>query len=269
MSFDLNIHDAYAWISRFIALYIIIDSFENISIQKEFANEGIYSWQYFRKALFFTKQAVVIKKALNLVYSHHSWVSILMLRACCGIGLLLLPFHNQITFISLSVLVIIGLLMNLRNKPIGTETQNRMGLMIIIILFIYALYPTETIGITGLWFISLQAIFSYFTAGIFKFMNKEWRNGDAMISILSSTTSIGSPKMLFFFENNRQFGKWLCWLTIIMECSYPLVLLGGPLLYFYLIWGGVFHLTIALVLRINLFIWVWLATYPAIIFTAQ
>ncbi|MFM7022553.1 MAG: hypothetical protein ACKOXB_06205 [Flavobacteriales bacterium] len=252
MNAIIHIDDAYVWISRFIAVYVIFDSAEKISIHREFKKERTFDWQQLRKANFFASRPR-ISALLSYTYAYPNWLILLGIRALCSIGLLL----DTMQLPSLSILAFTGLLLNLRNYSIGTETQNRMGLMIIITLFIHALFSGEIIAFSALLFIALQSCFSYFTAGFSKLRNIEWQKGTGLYLATDS-----------FLQRNTLLIKMLNWSVIAIECSFPLVLAGQPFLYFFLGWGVLFHLIIAIVLRIN-FIWVWLASYPAIIYIAQ
>lgn len=267
---SLHIVETYKWMSAFMSLYLILDSAEKLSIYREYSDEGVFSWKALQNIHFFSKRSKRVKQGLNFIFDNPRWTGILFLRSILSLLLLIVPFTSPLTPVILVLLVTFGLLVNLRNYSIGAETQNRVGLMILITIMLYTLFPTSIVGKVGLWFVSLQSCFSYFTAGYTKLLQKDWRKGNAILLILGYDSLIENKKLYSIFDRHKIYAIILCWITIIMECTFPIILIyGKPILYFYLIWGLLFHVLIAIVLRINLFVWVWLATYPALIFISQ
>ena len=160
--------------------------------------------------------------------------------------------------------------MNFRNGPLTAETENRLALMIIGALLLRSIAPTAIVTVAVLWFIALQSCFSYLTAGIVKLADKDWRNGMGIFNIVNSSNLAAYKSHAFFLNKHPAAGKFLTWATLGFECTFPLVLIiGKPFFILFLIGGVLFHLAIAVMLRLNKFFWVWIATYPAIIFIAQ
>ena len=70
----------------------------------------------------------------------------------------------------------------------------------------------------------------------------------------------------FFFNPRPRLTKALTWTTLLMECTFPIVLVSGPAVAsVYLLLGISFHLAISYFLGLNTFVWAWVATYPAIL----
>jgi len=258
---DLDV--AYLWTTRLVGVYALLDSLEKLAIRREFTDDGAFSWAHIRDARVFASALPV----LDRLFAFRPWVRCLGVRAVCAASLLVLD-GTPLT-LSLAVLVGLGMLVNLRHFPFGAETQNRMGLMILIVLLIHAVARGPRTATAGLWFIAAQACFSYLTAGLSKLLRREWRDGRAPAAILGSPAALGCGRLGLLLRRHPLAARFLGWTTIGVECTFPLALSGQPLLAVYLAWGLLFHLAIAVVLRLNLFMWVWWATYPAIIFTAR
>jgi hypothetical protein len=54
-------------------------------------------------------------------------------------------------------------------------------------------------------------------------------------------------------------------MVVIFECGFPLVLVGcTPVTAILLTIGVIFHVTVSIVMRLNTFLWAFVAVYPAI-----
>ena len=121
----------------------------------------------------------------------------------------------------------------------------------------------------GLGWIAAQSVLSYALAGISKLRNENWRNGGAMQTLLRSN----GPYTLFAPVRSLANSKSLCMtlstLIALFEISFPWVLILPQNFKLAILAAGLtFHITNAVVLGLNRFIWAWLATYPALLFFA-
>jgi hypothetical protein len=136
-------------------------------------------------------------------------------------------------------------------------------------LLLQCFVPTPLVTLACLWFIALQSCLSYVTAGATKLFNPEWRNGNGILHIFDSPSLVATEKVAHWLKSHRTFAKLLTWGTLGMECIFPLALVGQPLLWLFLGWGALLHAGIAIFIRLGKFFWIWIATYPAIIFVAH
>ena len=270
MNFSIEANQAIEWTARLAAVYVLLDSAEKLYNFREFADDGILSWKFLRRHLFFSSRTSVLQNLFNLVFAFRIWLFLLFLRGVSGFYLLLFPQLNLTSFLCLGVLFAVGSLANLRNFPVGAETENRFSLIIIGALLLQSLNPTKFVSESALWFIALQACLSYTAAGFSKLFSSEWRKGNALFNSFNSPVLTASPKFAELLSRHEPAGKFLTWFNLIVECLFPLVLLvGSPFYIFFLIWGIVFHFSNAVLFRLNKFLWAWAAAYPAIIFAAQ
>jgi hypothetical protein len=108
------------------------------------------------------------------------------------------------------------------------------------------------------------------TAGIVKVINEGWRTGNGLFNVVTNSMNGIPSQFAEFFYNHQTLGKLLTWSVIVVECTFPLVLLAGyPFCFFFLAWGVLFHFMNAALLGLNKFFWAWLATYPAILYVSQ
>lgn len=261
--------EAIEWVIRILGVYVLIDSAEKLYSFREFRNHGLFSWHLLRSNQFFASRPAAIRRWLDRIFVFHNWIFLLLLRGLAGLWLLYMPQNQLITSGSLLIVFIVGSLMNFRHTPYGAETENRFALVLCGALVLRSIAPTELVTVICLWFIALQTCVSYVTAGITKWLNPDWRKGYGVLHVIGSPDLVPLQGIKFFFKRHQRLGKVLAWATIGIECLFPLVLAGPPFLWILLGWGLLFHLSIAIWLRLGKFFWVWAATYPAIIFVAQ
>ena len=121
----------------------------------------------------------------------------------------------------------------------------------------------------SIFFICFQALLSYFTSGFAKLVSPIWRGGEAMIGIVD-TVSYGNKVFARLLVKNATLSKLLCWSVIIFECAFPLLAFTGvQTTIIFIVTGIIFHLSIAIFMRLNNFFWTFIATYPAILFFAN
>jgi hypothetical protein len=81
----------------------------------------------------------------------------------------------------------------------------------------------------------------------------------------ADTTSVGS-----FLSHHAGLSCLLCWSVILFECLGPfLVLSGRNGVVIFITLALAFHLGVAIVMGLNIFVWSFVAAYPAIIFMAE
>jgi len=116
---------------------------------------------------------------------------------------------------------------------------------------------------TGVWFITLQLILSFFVAGLAKLFGREWRSGVAMAGILTTARYSSSPWLGAMLVRRPVISQALCWAVISVETLFPVVLLGIPTLTVATLIGGLlFHVSVAFTMGLNNFMYTFAAAYP-------
>ena len=118
----------------------------------------------------------------------------------------------------------------------------------------------------GLWYITIQAITSYFMSGWVKIMRREWRSGAAMTIFLNA--AIYGPLAPRHALRNRGLALLGSWAFIVWECCAPLALVSPELATVFCAVAGVFHFLVFWFFGLNRFFWAWLASFPAILWCA-
>jgi hypothetical protein len=241
---------------------LLVSSAEYWSIAGCFAPGGIYSWSILR-----------LRFGLPVLFRIASFDSspvrtLLVLR---GITLVLLfaePIRSL--WFSGSLLLLIGATVVLSwRMGVGEEGSDRMNSIVLVaILLCVGPQSTPFLLRAGLWFIALQACLSYATSGLAKLASPTWRQGDALLRILSTET-YGCERLARLLQQRRWLQSSLCWSVILVETLFPLALvLPAPWAWVFLGGGIVFHLLCAAIMGFNSFLWAFGATYPAIVYAS-
>jgi hypothetical protein len=120
-----------------------------------------------------------------------------------------------------------------------------------------------------LYFIAAQACLAYFTSGVAKLISPEWRDGTALHAI-ADTHFYGNAAESLFFTKYVGTALIASWFIMLFQITFPLsLLLPYPWNLTYLGLGVWFHVAVAILMSLNLFIPAFIATYPALMFVNQ
>jgi hypothetical protein len=113
-------------------------------------------------------------------------------------------------------------------------------------------------------YLAVQVLLSYFVSGKVKLRNPEWRSGQALADVFAFSAYPVSENLRRLSEHR---GCMICgsWVVIGCELAFPLAFLHLNLLAAALVGMGCFHLANACLFGLNRFLWIWLASYPVLI----
>jgi hypothetical protein len=250
------------------AVGIFISTAEHLSNWRDFRPDGIYAWKVLRSrpsTFTFPRLARVFDVLLDLPL----FLSVLALRLVM-ISVLFLPsLPRAMEVAALAGIVATTFLLNFRHAY-GQDGSDQMSSLTFVALLLVRAGPEDPRLIAaGVWFLALQACASYCIAGIAKVRGPKWIDGSALFLIFN-TESYGLPAAAKFLARHVTIAKAMAWSVVIIECTFPLAILGGPrVCLFYLAWGLAFHIANATIMGLNSFLWAFLATYPAIYWCAM
>jgi hypothetical protein len=159
-----------------------------------------------------------------------------------------------------------GFILQVRSNYGGDGAQQMNTILGAALLLGFNPWISPLAGIIGLTFVAAQACLSYFVSGVAKLISPLWRSGDALPRILS-TTAYGSAAAYRIAQQNPTLTRVLCKATVLLEVLFPVLLILPKELFFaFLVWGVLFHLSLAFLMGLNTFFWSFVATYPAIYF---
>ncbi|NIZ90049.1 hypothetical protein [Kineococcus rubinsiae] len=179
--------------------------------------------------------------------------------------LLVLPWGGTVPRVLALGFVVVGAALAQVRSSYGHDGADQMCLVVGCALLI-ARVPT--VADAALWFIALQACLAYTTAGLKKVASPVWRSGQALPGVLG-TTIYGHASAYRILNGHPRVARLAGFSVMAMEAAFPLALIGlRPLTYLILACGLVFHLSTAVLMRLNTFFWAFVATYPAIFYVA-
>ena len=113
-------------------------------------------------------------------------------------------------------------------------------------------------------YLALQSTLSYCIAGWVKAMNPEWRNGQALQDVFRFSVYPASESLRAWAE--RPGLLWcMSWAVMLVELLFPFTLLTHTSLLIGLSIAAAFHLANACLFGLNRFFWIWLASYPSLL----
>ena len=264
MTFTANWHDlsfVYTALIRLFSVYLLITSLEYARIIREFSGNGLFSWKILRTGI----PPRILPLCPGFLFGPAGVFGMMLARIACSIALFIAPLTPYTVF-WVAVIAIIALLLALRNS-IGNDGSDQMAMIVSISLLLSFAAHDPKIASLGLYFMAAQAILAYGIAGLAKLLSRKWRSGLAVFQVMNMET-FGNERLARWLHGSRPWvSRLLAWHILLFETFFFLVLfLPQPWCYILLAWGLLFHLFNAVVMGLNRFFWVFLATYPAILY---
>lgn len=248
-----------AIIVRMVGMGTILASAELLSLRKDWGNKGLFSWAVIRTCYPSAMRNGSIA-FLDAVCGEPQYVCLLAFEMLCGFVLLLNLLPNYKPYFLLAILFV-HFITFLRD--LGTDGADQMQTILLISLACYYATPDPIVKKAAVWFVALQAILAYFTAGIAKFWSSSWLKGTVLRE--SFTLALASETIYNLLPSNARIRQLMCWSVMAYECSFPLVMVLNPALCIAFLGAGVMlHLTNAFSLGLPRFLFTFVAAYPAI-----
>ncbi|KAF0176494.1 MAG: hypothetical protein FD161_3033 [Limisphaerales bacterium] len=266
------LHDPWACVeltTRLAGVSVAVSAAEWLAARRVFADDAILGWPLVRQRSRLRGDGPVAR-LLGWVFQARGFTVMQVIRLLAGLTLLCLPAHAAARPAALFLATVAAGLTNLRQFGVGVMGGDRMRLLVLGALTLRELTPdSEPVARATLWFLAAQCALAYCVSGVLKWRNSaEWRQGTALALLLRQK-----------FMTDTRLGDWLwahpglnragTWGVLALEVGFPLALVGGgPVAAVFV--GGTFlmHLGIGQFFGMALFIWAFLATYPAVLFTS-
>jgi hypothetical protein len=170
---------------------------------------------------------------------------------------------------AIALILVIRTLFNLRHSQLGSEgADHALGLTLVALLVCH-LSSNPLLRHAGAWFLSAEIMLAYLTSGAVKARHPQWQNGTALRQVFG-TELFGNRILLRFLSSYPTLATLSCRMVIGLECLLPLLFFAGPqwCLVFLILAAG-FHFTVALSQGLNLFLPVFVSTYPLILLSSR
>ncbi len=164
----------------------------------------------------------------------------------------------------LGLLLIIALFKLHRYQGPYNGGADRMGLLVLLCLFLLHIAPTRYWQEMALGYLALQLVLSYFISGWVKIKNPDWRSGRALRDVFQFSAYPVSVSLRGWAQSPRVLFS-MSWAIMIFELFFPLTLLSTQSLMLALIVAASFHFANACLFGLNRFFWIWLSAYPSLL----
>ena len=248
---------AFTWVSRLLAFALFWQSLEFVKLKEQISEKGIWRWSELRTEILFLPSFDV--HFLDFIMPERNFIRLMKTRMVAASLLFLIP-HSTIL---LAFLFAASFLITIRWRGSFNGGSDYMSLITLLILLIGSLNEKWIAGC--LWYLSIQVILSYFLAGIHKAKKAKWQRGEAAADFISAP-HYQAPTFLLRLLENASISKIFSWSVLAFELAFPLVLFFPRT---FLTAGALFHFSKFAICGLNRFFWVWMATYPALIFCAS
>ena len=253
---------AVRFMTTFALIGIMLDSAEMLISRGVYAPNGMFTWQNNR-----LDYAEVLRRPLDGLFERFPFVYLVFVQLVCAIAAVI-PGNNYST-IFIAAIILIRVLSIIRNGHQGREGADHLLLILLSCSVLYSLAPGLLVKRAILWFIAGETILAYVTSGVIKTLSPQWRRGVAIRNILS-TKLFGNVLFERALGRHQWLGVAMCWTVILFELSAPLMVLTSYRACLVFVSCGVlFHLGIAITQGLNLFVWVFFATYSSLLITAR
>lgn len=252
-------------VERLSAVSVLIASLESLARPSLLADGALAGWpvsQLSRKWI----AGHAFQRTFGRFLTYPRVLAVYAIRAVCA-ALLLAGLHDELGRGMCAATIVTTSILTTVRTPFGHDGADQLATLTFVAVALAHLLGGDVVRIS-LWFVALQACLAYTAAGIAKLVSPVWQRGAALPGVLS-TTSYGTPLLGVALARKMPIAIAGAWFVITFECLFPLALLGNPpLTYVLLACGAVFHLGAAVLMRLNTFLWSFVATYPAILFAA-
>jgi len=255
--------EALMWIVRLAAIGVLTVSLETLVQRRVLRDENLMSWRVGS-----LRQVYLVRppfgRWLDLVLGYPNVCGMLVLRGLLAAVLAAGPRALVLSPWCLSAMALMLLLFTVRN-PYGHDGADQMA----IIIFTSAAMATLAGGWAVkacLWFLGLQICLAYSTAGIAKATARGWLDGSYLVGIAASQM-YGHQEAALFLSREPLISRVLSISIFTWESLFPLVLVAPrPVAYAMVASGFLFHLSNGFLMGLNDFLWLFVATYPALLY---
>ena len=261
----MTIDTVYHATTILLGVGLAIKALETISLLPAYERHGVFDYSIAGSDSFLGS------RLFPQISSLYSRTGVLILSAVSISSFLMLLFvdFGSLAFRALLLLLILPNVALYYRQAFGLDGADQMSLLILLSLLIcFIPWADPEIQKVGIWFIGLQLSLSYLVSGVAKLASKEWRTGTAIPGILSTFT-YGTRLTRRFFVKHRRLSLAVCWFVIAIEVLIPFGLFFGPQGALVVLGVGLMmHVSIAIIMGLNDFVWGFTAAYPSFYYLA-
>ncbi|MDC0722096.1 HTTM domain-containing protein [Nannocystis bainbridge] len=245
-----------------------ISTLEFLANLRECRSDGLFSWEFWRETKW--RRLPALKRLTHPLFAYPGVLTVLLARlGLIALLLVELARGGPLDPAVLTALVATQLYVNFR-YPVGKDGSDQMSTIVLFMLAVIAWFPDRpVITVACVVFIAFQSLLSYLTAGVAKLVSPDWRSGDIILGVIATET-YGSRFMAGLLRDHKLLRRTMNHSTIVFESLIVLVLvLPPPWNAYFLVIPLIFHAACAAMMGLNIFIFAFAATYPALLFVSN
>jgi hypothetical protein len=248
-----------------LSIGMFITALEDIRSWPVFQSNGILSWRVSKLGTpWFVKS--IFSKPLDFLMQDEVYKGFIYVRILFSFLIFILSIFNIMSPVLVSLLFIASLLVSLRSSY-GLNGAYQMHIIILLTLSIgISCGIGSPVSSLCLWFIGAQLLLAYFISGITKLASPMWRKSLALKAIFS-TRCFGHSLLYKLFSKREVITIIISWSIFCFEISFFSILFSSPTYaMIFIMIGFLFHLSNAIFMGLNDFLFAFSAAYPALMY---
>jgi hypothetical protein len=252
----MNMTIALSTCGRLLAFAMLIQAVEYIILTMRPSFSNIWSD---RNVLPELKASLPLNsKIVSILFSATNFKKVVFLQVIAAIITLVFPVSAALGFLFITHLIIC-----IRFRGTFNGGSDMMTFVVLTGMIVAACGFEKA----GLVYIAIHSLYSYFKSGLAKAKHREWWNGLAIPTFLNRSIYKESHRLAGWFTSHGKTSAVMGWGVVLFELS-ALALVFIPLMsVFYFALALAFHIGIYMCFGLNRFLWIWLSTWPAILYS--
>ena len=242
-----------------IAFAVVQQTLELLALRSAMADQGVWAWPILRRE--FAGGSRLAQAVTDGLLRYPNILGVLVIR----LGAALLVFVAP-PLPCLLIMLATTLLISIRWRGTFNGGSDSMTMIILSALTIDVAFGDSNpmVGLACVWYVALAAVNSYALAGFAKLRESTWRSG-AALGVFVNTSVHGPLARGRSVLRRRVPARVISWVVLALECGFPLVLVDPAWCYGFITLALAFHIANAYVFGLDRFLFVWVATYPALL----
>jgi hypothetical protein len=249
----MSVDQAIELVARLVGVAILVEVAELVAIRR--------SWAWIWRPAWVERELRVLARPLAVVLAPllRDLRLVLVVRGGAGLALVALGVGPWAW-----AALVTGILVSVRWRGTYNGGSDQMMVVLSSALALASIDPPR-MGPFGLAYIAAQIVLSYFIAGVAKLIEPSWRSGDALYRLRALPRYQVPPGIGALMTRAP---RPMAWAIIGVECLAPACFVGPQPALLVLGALALFHLGNAWALGLNRFLLVWLAGFPAVLWTS-
>ena len=250
---------------------VVISALEDMLLGQALFDRSLFDWRFCLSfhPLFRPFGSPEFKEAL---FGETGFKLFCVLRLTSAVLLALFAFWNLSFLVLPAVLLLISYAYLFYRLPYSLDGADQMVYFAVITFLVMSLGTifSEAFIYLGAIVLSLHVGICYLTSGLAKLSSRSWRSGKALVGIMNSG-EFGNRLFSQMLDKKPRLTALCSWGIISghIFSGITILFLGGTTVILALTISFCFHLSVALFMRLNGFIFAFIATYPSVLFTSH